>query len=132
MILQPSFQIPRIDITSPANAIEYHPALLSHLEDGGRGGAGSIPANSAQAMAPTMPIVSQIPDSANSINSESDSDLSELSDDNISIGSLRAAELESELVIVLRIFQEKVSFLTPTRLRRILQAITNITKHQFS
>ena len=97
MILQTSFQIPRIDITSPANAIEYHPALLSHLEDGGRGGAGSIPASSAQAMAPTMPIVSQIPDSANSINSESDSDLSELSDDNISIGSLRAAELESEL-----------------------------------
>jgi len=44
-----------------------------------------------------MPIVSQISDGANSINSESDSDLSELSDDNISIGSLRAAELESEL-----------------------------------
>jgi len=90
-------QIPRIDITSPANAIEYHPALLSHLEDGGRGGGGSIPANNAQTVAPSMPIVSQIPDSSNSINSESDSDLSELSDDNISIGSLKAAELESEL-----------------------------------
>lgn len=67
------------------------------MEDGGRGGAGSIATSNAQAMAPTMPIVSQIPDSANSINSESDSDLSELSDDNISIGSLKAAELESEL-----------------------------------
>jgi hypothetical protein len=67
------------------------------LEDGGRGGGGSIPANSAQTVAPSMPIVSQIPDSSNSVNSESDSDLSELSDDNISIGSLKAAELESEL-----------------------------------
>jgi len=90
-------QIPRIDITSPANVIEYHPALLSHLEDGGRGGGGPIPANSAQTVTPSMPIVSQIPDGANSVNSESDSDLSELSDDNISIGSLKAAELESEL-----------------------------------
>ena len=44
-----------------------------------------------------MPIVSQIPDGASSINSESDSDLSELSDDNVSMGSLKAAELESEL-----------------------------------
>lgn len=91
-----SVQIPRIDITSPANTIDYHPALLSHLEDSGRGG-GSIAANSAQAVAPSMPIVSQVPDGANSVNSESDSDLSELSDDNISIGSLRAAALESEL-----------------------------------
>lgn len=90
-------QIPRIDITSPANAIEYHPALLSHLDDGGRGGGGSISANSAQTVAQSMPIVSQIPNGANSVNSESDSDLSELSDDNISIGSLKAAELESEL-----------------------------------
>jgi len=90
-------QIPRIDITSPANAIEYHPALLSHLEDGGRGGGSSISANSAQTIAQLIPIVSQIPDGANSMNSESDSDLSELSDDNVSIGSLKAAELESEL-----------------------------------
>jgi len=90
-------QIPRIDITSPANIIEYHPALLSHLEDGGRGSAGSIPANTVQTVAPSMPMVSQIPDGVNSVNSESDSDLSELSDDNISIGSLKAAELESEL-----------------------------------
>lgn len=67
------------------------------MEDGGRGGAGSIAASSAQTMAPTMPIISQLPDGASSINSESDSDLSELSDDNISIGSLKAAELESEL-----------------------------------
>mmetsp|Transcript_8419 Transcript_8419/g.20709 ORF Transcript_8419/g.20709 Transcript_8419/m.20709 type:complete len:1336 (+) Transcript_8419:275-4282(+) len=88
-------QIPRIDITSPANTIEYHPALLSHLEDGGRGGAGSQAITPA--ITPTMPIVSQIPDGASSINSESDSDLSELSDDNVSMGSLKAAELESEL-----------------------------------
>eukprot|EP00536_Pseudo-nitzschia_multiseries_P000979 jgi/Psemu1/282702/fgenesh1_pg.12_\ len=90
-------QIPRIDISSPANAIEYHPALLSHLEDGGRGSGGSIPQNGAQPVIPAMPIVSQIPDGANDVNSESDSDLSELSDDNISIGSLKAAELESDL-----------------------------------
>ena len=44
-----------------------------------------------------MPIVSQIPVGANDVNSDSDSDLSELSDDNISIGSLKAAELESDL-----------------------------------
>ncbi|VEU40384.1 unnamed protein product [Pseudo-nitzschia multistriata] len=90
-------QIPRIDISSPANTIEYHPALLSHLEDGGRGNAGSIPSNGVRAVVPAMPIVSQIPDGASDVNSESDSDLSELSDDNISIGSLKAAELESDL-----------------------------------
>jgi len=90
-------QVPRIDISSPANTIEYHPALLSHLEDGGRGGGGTIPPNGAQAVVPAMPIVSQIPVGANDVNSESDSDLSELSDDNISIGSLKAAELESDL-----------------------------------
>eukprot|EP00984_Skeletonema_dohrnii_P024004 scaffold13115_cov139-Skeletonema_dohrnii-CCMP3373.AAC.2 len=27
-------QIPRLDISAPANAIEYHPALLAHMDDG--------------------------------------------------------------------------------------------------
>jgi len=99
-------QIPRIDITSPANIIEYHPALLSHLEDGGRGGnAGSIHVNTAQAAASaTMHIVSQIPgtgarktSTVPNLDSESDSDLSELSDDDISIGSLKAAEMEADI-----------------------------------
>mmetsp|Transcript_21623 Transcript_21623/g.51232 ORF Transcript_21623/g.51232 Transcript_21623/m.51232 type:complete len:530 (-) Transcript_21623:522-2111(-) len=56
-----------------------------------------MPQNGPQAVVPAMPIVSQIPDGTNDVNSESDSDLSELSDDNISIGSLKAAELESDL-----------------------------------
>ena len=28
-------QIPRLDITAPSNAMEYHPALLAHLDEGG-------------------------------------------------------------------------------------------------
>lgn len=35
MLTSPSYlrQVPRVDITSPANAIEYHPALLAHADD---------------------------------------------------------------------------------------------------
>lgn len=29
-------QIPRLDISAPANAIEYHPALLAHMDDGNK------------------------------------------------------------------------------------------------
>ena len=31
-------QIPRLDITAPINAMEYHPALLAHLDEMGGGG----------------------------------------------------------------------------------------------
>jgi hypothetical protein len=34
-------QIPRLDISAPANAIEYHPALLAHNEDSSSGGKGA-------------------------------------------------------------------------------------------
>jgi len=37
-------QIPRIDISSPANSIEYHPALLAHAEENS-GGVGNGAAN---------------------------------------------------------------------------------------
>ncbi|KAL7545519.1 hypothetical protein ACHAWF_008867, partial [Thalassiosira exigua] len=36
----PAGQIPRLDIAAPANAMDYHPALLSHLDEGGGGGGG--------------------------------------------------------------------------------------------
>lgn len=36
-------QIPRVDISAPSNAIEYHPALLAHAdENGGPGGAAAV------------------------------------------------------------------------------------------
>jgi hypothetical protein len=35
-------QIPRIDISAPSNAIEYHPALLAHAEDGGVSAAAAL------------------------------------------------------------------------------------------
>ena len=33
-------QVPRIDISAPANSIQYHPALLAHAEDSSSGGSG--------------------------------------------------------------------------------------------
>lgn len=49
--------MPRIDITSPANAIEYHPALLAHAEEGPGGGStmGSAPPPSVLHHMPPMP-----------------------------------------------------------------------------
>jgi len=87
-------QIPRIDINSTANIIEYHPALLSHLEDGGRGlNSGSVQANTAQAVASGAMHSS----GKSSLDCESDSDLSELSDDDVSIGSLKVSSLEADI-----------------------------------
>ena len=41
-------QVPRVDITSPANVIEYHPALLAHADDiGGSGISGGPQAHSS-------------------------------------------------------------------------------------
>jgi hypothetical protein len=37
-------QIPRIDISAPANAIEYHPALLAHVDENGVSPVASTPA----------------------------------------------------------------------------------------
>lgn len=61
-----SFQIPRVDISAPANAIEYHPALLAHADENGGGGTPSA--------------VMFIPPKATLSTSSSDSE-SDLSDD---------------------------------------------------
>jgi hypothetical protein len=94
----PEFQkVPRIDITSPANAIEYHPALLAHAEENGSGGGGG--AASATAHCPgvmhihpshissstTFPISNSTPNRRYPV-PPSDSDSSGLSD--ISDGDL--------------------------------------------
>ena len=57
-------QIPRIDIGAPANAIEYHPALLAHAEEHGTGavtgpGAGGAPVP-ASPPPPAPPSSSQV------------------------------------------------------------------------
>mmetsp|Transcript_17583 Transcript_17583/g.38338 ORF Transcript_17583/g.38338 Transcript_17583/m.38338 type:complete len:1051 (-) Transcript_17583:176-3328(-) len=36
-------QIPKVDISAPANAIEYHPALLAHADDNGASAANNVP-----------------------------------------------------------------------------------------
>jgi hypothetical protein len=90
-------QVPRIDITSPANTIEYHPALLAHADDNGAGGGGGGGATNvnvihlAQPQAPSSVPFSSKPfagtgkDVATWANdSDSDSDLSELSDGSLS------------------------------------------------
>eukprot|EP00529_Nitzschia_sp_RCC80_P008005 CAMPEP_0113463324 /NCGR_PEP_ID=MMETSP0014_2-20120614/12582_1 /TAXON_ID=2857 /ORGANISM="Nitzschia sp." /LENGTH=1288 /DNA_ID=CAMNT_0000355281 /DNA_START=311 /DNA_END=4177 /DNA_ORIENTATION=+ /assembly_acc=CAM_ASM_000159 len=83
-------QVPRIDINSPANAIDYHPALLAHLEEnGGRSSKGSSSKSSTTAsteQSSTLPI--QYPASSLMDDSESDTDLSELSDDELSLSSM--------------------------------------------
>jgi hypothetical protein len=63
-------QIPRIDISAPSNAIEYHPALLSHVEDGN---AAPAPVESMQVTSPTIKL--------EEVTSDSDSLGSDLTDE---------------------------------------------------
>lgn len=82
VVLSSFVQIPRIDINSPANAIEYHPALLAHLdENGGRSSKGS--AKAAAASADQASLAMSHP--ASTLLGDSDSDLSELSEDDLSV-----------------------------------------------
>jgi hypothetical protein len=105
-------KIPRIDISSPANAIEYHPALLAHLEESGNGGSsnppsvqvGQTPASSASAAAPSnvpqavpAPSVQKYP-SLDDL--DSDSDMSELSDDSLSDCSLSSDDSCADIDIM--------------------------------
>lgn len=81
-----------MDISSPANAIEYHPALLAHAEEGGN--------NSSAGNGPGVMHInpSHIPSSATfpmnrryaalPSDSDSDSDLSDISEDGLSDDSL--------------------------------------------
>jgi hypothetical protein len=82
-------QVPRIDITSPLNAIEYHPALLAHAEEGpaGASGMGSAPPPSVMHHIPAHPAYhpmgppgSKFPAMYPLSDSDEESDLSELSD----------------------------------------------------
>jgi hypothetical protein len=83
-------QVPRIDITSPANAIEYHPALLAHAEEGPGGGStmSSAPPpsvlhhmNPMPGFHPRPPVGStKYPSMYPLSDSDDESDLSELSD----------------------------------------------------
>ena len=41
IVFIPKGKVPRIDINAPTNAIEYHPALLAHAEDGCNNGTNS-------------------------------------------------------------------------------------------
>lgn len=79
-------QVPRIDITSPANAIEYHPALLAHAEEGGGQPVG-MPTPPPNVMQHHMNPHPYRPPGANAFppmypfsDTDEESDLSELSD----------------------------------------------------
>lgn len=76
-------QIPRVDISAPANAIEYHPALLAHVDENGGGNAPT----SVMFVPPKL----SLPDNA----SDSESDLSDddglLSDGEDSLDSSNSA-----------------------------------------
>ena len=97
--------MPRVDITAPANAIEYHPALLAHAEEGGSGGGGgSSAANGPGVMhinpshissSTTFPMMARMFPAPFS-DSESDSDLSDLSDSDLSDDSLDSIDLDLE------------------------------------
>ncbi|CAJ1966554.1 unnamed protein product [Cylindrotheca closterium] len=86
-------QIPRIDITAPANQIEYHPALLAHIDDNGGNVGSSASAVSQYLPKPPPPLppharlvkpIQHLYREPLSPGSDSDSDLSELSDGSLS------------------------------------------------
>jgi hypothetical protein len=74
-------QIPRIDIGAPANAIEYHPALLAHADE--NGGSGGHTPETVMLMPPSQ--LKASPTSASDTEELLESDLSDddglLSDD---------------------------------------------------
>jgi hypothetical protein len=97
-------QVPRIDITSPANAIEYHPALLAHADDNGAGGGGPANVNVlhiSQPQAPSSVAFSNKPSAGvpkdPMFHSDSESDLSELSDGSLSDDSSDSDDSTADL-----------------------------------
>ena len=94
--------MPRIDISSPANAIEYHPALLAHAEENGSspGSGGGAPSSAApggtgvmhinpshNTSSATSPIANSMPNHMSpgvASDSDSASELSDLSDGDLS------------------------------------------------
>lgn len=73
-------QIPRVDISAPANAIEYHPALLAHAEDNGGGGQ-SAPAPSESETVVSAQLSDSPPDDNQSLGSDVSSGLEDGSSD---------------------------------------------------
>ncbi|KAI2505595.1 hypothetical protein MHU86_8837 [Fragilaria crotonensis] len=130
-------QIPRIDITAPVNAIEYHPALLAHAEEGPNGGGGMeaspspvviqpIPSNSAY---PLTPQSSKLPTLYPLSDSDDESDLSELSDAaNLSDDSYDSDDSEDDMPLTEGELAEMENFgkeyegpkLTPDQASRLL------------
>ena len=49
-----ALQIPRVDISAPANAIEYHPALLAHADDNSAAAA-AVPVPEPAVLPPPTP-----------------------------------------------------------------------------
>jgi hypothetical protein len=99
-------KIPRIDITSPSNAIEYHPALLAHADDNSAGGGGGSANDNVMHVAqPQAPSAAFVPTPVTAkdlaalamMDSESDSDLSELSDGSFSDCSLDSDDSSTDL-----------------------------------
>ncbi|GAX18384.1 hypothetical protein FisN_15Lh321 [Fistulifera solaris] len=84
-------QIPRLDIGAPANAIEYHPALLAHADD-----AGGAAEPSASPESQDLPI----PATAGDDMEYSDVDDSDLSDDD-GLLSDASLDLDSDESVVL-------------------------------
>ena len=91
-------------MTSPANAIEYHPALLAHAEDNGGGGAATNP-TVIEAGRPQAPFLQacavKLSTSSSCAHSESErdseSDDSDLSDGAYSDGSEDSEESRAEV-----------------------------------
>ena len=97
-------QIPRIDITSPSNQIEYHPALLAHADDNGASGGVAtnvsvlhIPKAVTPALPAAYPALSVTKELATPIGSDSESDLSELSDYSLSDCSLDSDDSDLDI-----------------------------------
>lgn len=99
------WQIPRIDISAPSNAIEYHPALLAHADDGT--GATTAPVESMQiaTASKTDDVASEDSDSLGSdltdedwddLDSDEDLQGSDLSDDEPLVGMSSAELAERE------------------------------------
>lgn len=97
-------QIPRVDISSPANAIEYHPALLAHADDNGASAAAAAAAVAAaeqaapaQMPSPKYPLSSLHAMSGGS-DSEFGSDLSDITDGNLSDISLDSDDSDADVL----------------------------------
>jgi hypothetical protein len=98
-------QVPRIDISSPANAIEYHPALLAHADDNVGGNTEEttvVHASQPQALpAVVFPPKSTITPTKYPVlsasDSDSESDLSDLSDGSLSDYSMDSDDSSLDL-----------------------------------